>query len=303
MTKKASKKKTTKKATTETGRVAKPDQETKPSALKIIKGSPVVKRDKEFQTLLPPLPAEVRDALEGSIKNEGLREPLLVWKVNGELVLVDGYNRLKFCMKHGREYQVILKSFNDREEVKEWMWKNQESRRNMTPYQRIEVVLKFKGIIEEQAKQKQRKGKCKGNGMGCEIVNNPTDDEPKVSKTKFEQIRTNEILGKRAGVSYATVGKVRDIQKKIADGVISREELGELREGKVSINKIYNLYKDKKEKQLSKRNITERSSSIIRLLKMQVARSFQQAEDCTSLYDRIIEWANARKAGLEEPSE
>ena len=266
--------------------------------------NPEISKDKEFQTLLPPLPAEVRDALEESIRNEGLRDPLIGWKENGKLVLVDGYNRLKFCEKHGKDYRVIVKSFESREDAKEWMWENQESRRNMTPYQRIEVVLKFEGVVKEKAKEQQRKGKRKTVGKGCEIVNNPKDNEPKVSKAKVDQIRTNEVLGNRAGVSYATVGKVLKIQKKIAEGVISREELYALRNGDVTINKIYNLYcKDKMGKQQPKRDLTERSNSIIRLLKMQVARSFQPTEDCTSLYEQIIEWANARKAGLEEPSE
>ena len=249
--------------------------------------NPEINKDKEFQTLLPPLPTEVRDALEESIRNEGLREALTAWKENEKLILIDGYNRLKFCEKHGKDYRVIVKSFNDREAVKEWMWENQESRRNMTPYQRIEVVLKFEGIVKEKAKKNQRAA----GGAVSEIVN----------KAKVDQIRTNEVLGKRAGVSYATVGKVRDIQKKITDGVISREVLGELREGKVSINKIYNLYcKCQAPKKKPDKDITERSNSFIKSLNMQVARSFQQTEDCTSLYDRIIEWAKAKKAGLEE---
>jgi hypothetical protein len=258
--------------------------------------NPEIHEDKEFRDLLPPLASDVRKALEDSIHNEGLRDPLVGWKEDGKLVLVDGYNRIKFCRKHGKDYRVIVKSFNDRNEVKEWMWENQESRRNMTPFQRIEVVLKFEGVIKEQAKAQQRKGKRKSEAEGCEIVNNPKDNGPKVSRARVEQIRTNEVLGNRAGVSYATVGKVLKIKEMIADGVVSQEELDALREGRVTINKIYNLHKDKKTKQQSKPDIAKRSNSLLKLLKMQVTRYFTQAEDRNLIYkqisEQLSEWAN-----------
>jgi hypothetical protein len=227
-------------------------------------------------------------ALKNSINKDGLREPLTVWKLDGKRILVDGHNRLKICRKLGKPYRIREKSFNDEEDVKSWMWENQESRRNMTPYQRIEVVLKFKGVVREQAKKKQGRAVCENF------------NKLKVSRAKVEQIRTNEVLGKRAGVSYPQVGKVIKIQEKIAEGKISQEVLDQLRNGDVSIDRIYKEYcKNKKPKKLPDQDMTERSNSIIRLLKMQVARSFKQTEDCSTLYDKIIEWANAKKEGLE----
>jgi len=275
-------KKATKKASKKTAKTNKTQNSGKSPKLLL---NPVIERDKEFRDLLPPLATDVRDALEDSIKKEGLREPLVAWRDGGKLVLIDGYNRYKFCKRHGIDYRVVVKSFNDREEVKLWMWENQESRRNMTPYQRIEVVLKFEGIVRERAKKNQQEA----GGAVSEIVN----------KAKVDQIRTNAVLGKRAGVSYATVGKVKDIKTKIDKGLISQEELNDLREGKVTINSVYNRYKDKKKNQPPKRGVAERAASIVKLLKMQVAKSFSQSEDCTLLYDQILEWAKAQKAGSE----
>ena len=283
MAKKAAKK-TSKKATKKTDK----KQQAETSKSPKIKVNPEINEDREFRTLLPPLPKDVSQALEDSIKKEGLRDPLVVWKEEG--CLIDGYNRHKFCKKHGKDWRTVEKSFKDREEVKLWMWENQESRRNMTPYQRIEVVLKFEGIVRERAKKNQQEA----GGTVCEIVN----------KAKVDQIRTNAVLGKRAGVSYATVGKVKSIREKIAEGVISQKELDELREGKVTINKIYNLYcKDKKSKKHPDKDLATRSNIVIRLLKAQVARSFSKPDDRTALYDQIIEWAKDQKAGIEKPSE
>jgi exonuclease VII small subunit len=163
----------------------------------------------------------------------------------------------------------------------------------MTPYQRIEVVLQFKGVVRERARKKQ-------GGAVCENFHKAKVGK-KASRAKVEQIRTNEVLGKRAGVSYPQVGKVLKIQEKIAEGTIGQDVLDQLRNGDVSIDAVYKEYcKGQAPKKHSDKDLTERSSSIIRLLKMQVARSFQKTEDCTSLYDKIIEWANARKSGLEE---
>ena len=270
-----------KKATKKASKKTQPNESKSPRLLV----NPEIEEVKEFRELLPPLPSDVRKALEESIRDEGLRDPLIGWKENGILVLIDGYNRFKFCKKHGKDYRVIVKSFNDREEVKQWMWENQESRRNMTPYQRIEVVLKFKGVVREQAKKKQGRAVCENF------------NKVKVSRTKIDQIRTNAVLGERAGVSYPQVGKVLKIQEKIAEGVISTEIRDALRNGDVSIDRIYKEYcKGQTPKKHSNKDLAERSDSIIRLLKMQVSRSFSKSEDCTSLYDKIIEWAKTQKA-------
>ena len=285
-------KKATKKASKKAGKT---DEKTSKSPRMLT--NPEITEDKDFRELLPPLPSDVRKSLEESIRDEGLRDPLIGWRENGILLLVDGYNRYKFCKKHEKDYRVIVKSFNDREEVKEWMWENQESRRNMTPYQRIEVVLKFKGIIQERAKEQQRKGKRKSGGEGCEIVNNPKESKQKVSRAKVGQIRTNEVLGNRAGVSYATVGKVLEIQKRIAEGVISREDLHALRNGDVTINKIYNLYcKDKKARKPD-HDMAERTKKLADSLKRQVGRLFPDTMDRNLIYrelsKHLSEWATS----------
>ena len=291
MEKKIGKKKAGEKASKKTGKKTEAVKEAKPVVPMIIKGSPPVRKVKAFQNLLPSLPTDVRKALEESIRSEGLRDPLVVWKEKGSTVpaLIDGYNRLDICKKYKIEYSIIEKLFDDEEKVKLWMWENQESRRNMTPYQRIEVVLQFKGIIEEQAKDNQR---TKG-GLGCE----------KVNKAKLKQIRTNEVLGKRAGVSYAQVGKVRDIQAKIAEGLISEEVLHDLREGKERISRIHKQYcADAKKVKQPKRDLTERSNSFIKFLKMHATRFFPQTEDrnyindqLNQLSEQLSEWASSEK--------
>jgi ParB-like chromosome segregation protein Spo0J len=268
-----------KKATKKTNKKAKASKSTKQTS------TPKFKVDPEFSGLLPPLTQEEFKVLENSICREGLHEPLLVWKERG--ILVDGHNRRKICKKHKIKYRIREKSFKDRNEVKLWIWENQEGRRNMTMFQRIEAALKLKDIIAAQAKKNQQ---ASGGA---------------VSKKVYKPIRTDKILGDRAGVSHVMVGKAEKILEKEAKGVIGEKEMVALRNGKAKISRIFKQYcleqSDTSKTKQPKQGLVERSNSIIRLLKMQVARSFQQTEDCTSLYDKIIEWANAKKAGLEEP--
>lgn len=249
-----------------------------------------------FRTLLPDLPTDVRKALEDSIRSEGLRDPLVTWRKKGAAtpILIDGYNRFDICEEYKIEYSIIEKSFNDEEEVKLWMWENQESRRNMTAYQRIEVVLQFKDIIEEQAKQNQRDG----GGSGCE----------KIHKAKLKKIRTSEVLGNRAGVSYRQVVKVLDIQEKRNEGVISQKELDKLREGKVSISYIHNKYCAtqptapkqtiplSKAKQVVLQDVTSEIRDVLSTLNDADLNS-TQSDGRTSLYNKIIDWATARRDG------
>jgi hypothetical protein len=254
--------------------------------------NPVIDDAKKFSKVLPSLPKDVYEALKDSIRKDGLRERLTVWNWKGKRILIDGHNRLKICNELGMPYKIREKSFVSEEEVKSWMWENQESRRNMTPYQRIEVVLQFKGVVEEQAKQNLRDG----GGSGCE----------KVHKGKLKQIRTSEVLGNRAGVSYRQVCKVLDIRKKTDEGMISSDVIDALREGKVSINKIHKTYcSDTSKTKKSKSGITERSNRFFKSIKTQIDKFFPRTDDrnyiCEQLSKQLSEWANSGEDGVSPP--
>ena len=252
---------------------------------------PMFEVDEEFCTLLPPLMPEEYMALKGSIENEGLREALIIWtrKGRGKGILVDGHNRHKICTELGIKYRpsdIRKKSFKSREDVKLWIWENQEGRRNMTTFQRIEAALKLKDIIIEQAKKNQQAG---GGGV-----------YQKVGKP----VHTNEILGEKAGVSDETIRKADAILAKVAQGKkgkgmkgrIRPKILDALRKGEVSINKIYNKYcVAKSPAQKSSLDLARRIEATFSTLEKQFAHV-----DSTDFYDKIIEWASAKKAGFVE---
>ena len=62
----------------------------------------MIKIDKEFQSLIPPLAPEEYKQLEENCIRDGIRDPLVVWpQENGVNILVDGHNRsVSFGIRH-----------------------------------------------------------------------------------------------------------------------------------------------------------------------------------------------------------
>ena len=90
--------------------------------------------DKEFEALIPKHSAEDAAALDETLKAEGgARDKLVVW--NEENILIEGHYRYRFCRLHGLEMEFTYKKFKNREEVKQWIIRNQLGRRNLTPSQ------------------------------------------------------------------------------------------------------------------------------------------------------------------------
>ena len=92
---------------------------------------PIITIDLEFQSFIPPLTATERSHLESLLLGEGCREPLVVWAEEG--ILIDGHNRYEICQAHRIPFQVVGRSFPDREAVLRWMIANQLGRRNLPP--------------------------------------------------------------------------------------------------------------------------------------------------------------------------
>lgn len=86
--------------------------------------------DEEFRSFLRPLSKDEYDNLEKQLLTEGCFCPLIVWKETGKLI--DGFHRLKICTEHNIQYRIKEISFNDKEEVWDWIAEHQSGRRNNT---------------------------------------------------------------------------------------------------------------------------------------------------------------------------
>lgn len=171
----------------------------------------------ELRNLLPSLSDEEYAALEASILKDGCLVPLIVW--NG--VLVDGHHRYFICRNHKIPFTVKNIEFENIAEAKLWIWKHQECRRSMTPFQRAEVALKLREVIEAKAK---------------------TNRNPEIATDK-PSTESNKEAAEIVGVSATVLEKVEHITHHADDETIERLRRGE--KG-ATIGGVYNRLKPAK---------------------------------------------------------
>ena len=187
-----------------------------------------LKIDDEFKNALPPLTDAEFTLLETNVVENGCEMPLVVW--NG--VIVDGHNRYKICRKHNIPFAVEEKSFSSKDEAELWIVQNQIGRRNLSPFSKCEMVLRFEPILSAEAKKRQGKR---------------TDIHGEDRLNYFRN--TRDILADMAGVSSGQISKAKVI---IREG--DNETKRKLRNGEISIHFAYTMIraKDKEEEQQAK---------------------------------------------------
>lgn len=168
-----------------------------------------------FKNLIPPLSEEERTLLEESICKDGCRDPLVLWGS----ILIDGHNRFDICSEHNIPYDTVQMEFDDEDDAKLWIIRNQLGRRNIPGIVRAELALKLKPIIAEKAELNLTYG---GRGKkGSQI-------------SAKDKIDVRKEVAKAANISHDTVSKVEKILKQATP-----EQVQEVREGKNTINRLY----------------------------------------------------------------
>lgn len=99
-------------------------------------------RLKELEEFLPKREGGEFDAFLESVRRVGeIMEPVHVWVRGHELVLVDGYTRLRVAEFLGLLFKIVKHEFGSIEDVKEWMISRQSiERRNLTPWQKAYYI-------------------------------------------------------------------------------------------------------------------------------------------------------------------
>ena len=181
----------------------------------------MIKVDKEFESLIPPLSDDEFKQLEENCVKEGIRDALVVWKVpNGDQILIDGHNRWKISAKHGGiPFQVKEMTFDLREDAVLWIIDNQLGKRNLQLYDKGVLELKKKDILSEKAKSISRQN-----------LKQFSSD----SQKSDVRGRVDEQIGKRIGASRDTVRKIETIEKSGRDDIRDAVKAGDM-----SINQGY----------------------------------------------------------------
>jgi hypothetical protein len=150
--------------------------------------------DLEFKNLIPALQDDERIQLETNLVGDGCRDPLTLW--NG--ILIDGHNRYEICTRNGINFNTVQMQFETREDVIEWIIRNQFGRRNLSNYDRTKLALRLEESIQKRAKANQ--------------VRKPADSVCQISDKQTTAIDTKKEVAKVAQVSHDTVAKVKKIE-------------------------------------------------------------------------------------------
>ena len=187
-----------------------------------------IKIKEEFKQLIPPLTTEEYKQLEVNCIEEGIREKILLWNE----YIIDGHNRYEIAQNNNLEFKTESKSFNNEDEVKEWMILNQFGRRNLSNYQRSVLALQLEDVFKAKAKENLSKG-----GKGFLIS---------------EKVDSNKQISNIANVGKDTIAKVKKIQEKAPEEIKAK-----LATGEVSINAAYKEIKKEEKKEERDKKIEE----------------------------------------------
>jgi len=171
-----------------------------------------------FKNLIPSLSDEEYQLLKQDLKKKGCLSPIITWNDS----IVDGHNRYQICSELELHFDVKQIEFDDRDEAKIWIIKNQFGRRNLRPFQRLELASCMEDVIAKQAKENQ----SAGGGS--------------VHQTSGKPVNTAKEMAKIADVSHDTYSKGKKIINEADE-----EDKEKLRLGNTSINAVYEKLKKK----------------------------------------------------------
>ena len=172
--------------------------------------------DPDFAGLIPPLQDAELSVLTDSILANGCEMPLVVW--NG--IIVDGHNRYRICRENGVPFAIEEKDFESREAAEIWIIRNQLGRRNLSDFQRCELVLPLEERLKAEAQKRVFLGKKQS-----------TDPLPNLAGG---QRYTRTVLAAMAGVSHGSLDKAKRIIESADEDTKDR-----LRRGELSIHRVY----------------------------------------------------------------
>ena len=182
----------------------------------------------EMENLLPPLSEEQMTALEADILNNGCYTHIIV---DEKLVIIDGHHRQKICMEHDIPYTMLVFSFENMLEAKQWALDTQKNRRNLTAWELGNIALKLKPDIEARAQANHA-----DNG------GDKTSEDARAALTTLSKplvpVNTRKELADSVGIGEVTMGKVMQIDEHGPEAVKEALDKKEL-----SVNKGYNLTK------------------------------------------------------------
>lgn len=179
----------------------------------------------EYEKLIPPPTDEDYQGLYESIKEEGLKIPIVV---NENNVILDGHHRYKICKELGKEIRTVEYRFLTPEDELNFVIDSNIERRHLTTFARCQFAYSLKPIYEKQVEEGRREKISKyrkGDGDGIP------------SQSQQEDAKTRTKIAKKAKVNKETYSLAEFILKKKFDK--SDEELDQEIQDKDKTAKLF----------------------------------------------------------------
>lgn len=177
--------------------------------------------NEKFRLLIPALDRNESELLMLSLRAEGCRQPITVWK--GKNIIVDGHNRYAVCTKLNIPFEIEEMEFEDEYSVMIWMINNQFARRNLSIEYRLDLACKLKEVEQEKAEARMLAGKKVEE-------NTLASHDARVNKKG----KSLAQIAEKAGTSTRTAERYDTIQRKGTD-----EQKEALRSGQKKIGTVY----------------------------------------------------------------
>jgi hypothetical protein len=254
----------------------------------------------EYANLVPPISEQEYESIRQSMKDNEQWVPIIV---NAARIILDGYNRFRACQELQIVPRIIIREFEDSLKEKQFIIQINRNRRQLTPFQRVELEYKYQTIQSDLAKKRmseagktgaekrwKREGEIDASKKPVNedgVIQNYTtlsNASELTEKTKAKG-RVIDISAKNAQVSPATYNKGINIIKLDP----SQEILSKLRTGKVSIHKAYGQLKTKqKPQQHSIVNVREDKETYPYHENLNEVQSQETAESTPEVTDMLL---------------
>lgn len=179
----------------------------------------------EYDKMLPRMSEEEFAELKKSIATEGQHYPIIV---NENLEVLDGHHRYRACVDLGIEPDFEVKKFENKLLEKKFVIEANLRRRHLNNFQLVELAVPLLEIEKALAKQRQSKDDENDDDRQFGVEEDDKSLEPLI------KAKATEVVAKKAGISKRTLEKGKKIIEKADEA-----ELQKLREGKISISRVY----------------------------------------------------------------
>lgn len=179
-----------------------------------------------YDKLLPQMSDEEFEQLKASIQAEGQHYPIIV---NEDLEVLDGHHRFRACNELGIEPDFEVRKFDDKLLEKKFVIEANLRRRHLNNYQLVELAVPLLEIERSLAKQRQSAAGKNNRDLQLGLASDDAQVMEPIIKGK-----ATEVVAKKAGVSTRTFERGKKIMEKATE-----DDKQKLREGKVSITKVY----------------------------------------------------------------